>query len=163
MSPDSVLSEKIILDAFDDFFIPGRPYLDEIIINVVADENTAILGLEAGELQFAGYAISGHSFGGYTTLATAGAPVDLDAAMAYCDMPAEKARVVSENCINCKMCLKACFADAMQDGETHTRVNTGNCVGCGGCYSVCPAEGAIAIEVVSESETSEKKRISNIE
>jgi len=32
----------------------------------------------------AGYAISGHSFGGYTTLALAGAPVDLEAAMEYC-------------------------------------------------------------------------------
>jgi predicted dienelactone hydrolase len=32
----------------------------------------------------AGYAISGHSFGGFTTLATAGATVDLDAAMEYC-------------------------------------------------------------------------------
>ena len=31
-----------------------------------------------------GYAISGHSFGGYTTLATAGAVVDLAEAMVYC-------------------------------------------------------------------------------
>jgi dihydroorotate dehydrogenase (fumarate)/dihydropyrimidine dehydrogenase (NAD+) subunit PreA len=78
-----------------------------------------------------------------------------DAAMAYCDMPAEKARVIEENCINCKMCLKACFSDAMQDGEKHTWVNTENCIGCGGCYSVCPAEGAIEIDVVSESESCE--------
>jgi Fe-S-cluster-containing hydrogenase component 2 len=78
-----------------------------------------------------------------------------DAAMAYCDMPAEKAHVIAENCINCKMCLKVCFANAMQDGEAHTWVNSDNCIGCGGCYSVCPAEGAIEIEVVSESETCE--------
>jgi predicted dienelactone hydrolase len=32
----------------------------------------------------AGYAISGHSFGGYTTLATAGALIDLDSAVAFC-------------------------------------------------------------------------------
>jgi uncharacterized Fe-S center protein len=57
-----------------------------------------------------------------------------NAAMAYCDMPAENARVIEENCINCKMCLKTCFSDAMQDGEKHTWVNTENCVCCGGCY-----------------------------
>lgn len=71
-----------------------------------------------------------------------------DSALQYCDMPAEKARVVVENCTNCKRCLKACFADAMQDADDHTWVKTENCVGCGGCYSVCPAPGAIEIEPV---------------
>ena len=33
----------------------------------------------------AGYAISGHSFGGYTTLASAGATIDLDAALNFCE------------------------------------------------------------------------------
>jgi dihydroorotate dehydrogenase (fumarate)/dihydropyrimidine dehydrogenase (NAD+) subunit PreA len=69
-----------------------------------------------------------------------------DTALQYCDMPAEKARVVPENCINCKRCLKVCFSDAMQDGEDHTRVEMENCIGCGGCFSVCPAPGAIEIE-----------------
>jgi predicted dienelactone hydrolase len=32
----------------------------------------------------AGYAISGHSFGGYTTLAVAGAAIDLDAGLEFC-------------------------------------------------------------------------------
>lgn len=71
-----------------------------------------------------------------------------DAAMAYCDMPAEKARVVAEHCIDCKRCLKVCFSDAMQDGEGHTRVDRDRCIGCGGCYSVCPAPGAIEIRPV---------------
>jgi dihydroorotate dehydrogenase (fumarate)/dihydropyrimidine dehydrogenase (NAD+) subunit PreA len=68
-----------------------------------------------------------------------------DAALPYCDMPAEKARVVPSQCTNCKRCLKVCFSDAMQDDENHTWVKTENCVGCGGCYSVCPAPGAIEI------------------
>ena len=33
----------------------------------------------------AGYVMSGHSFGGYTTFAVAGAPIDLDAVAAFCD------------------------------------------------------------------------------
>ena len=69
-----------------------------------------------------------------------------DSALQYCDMPAEKARVVVAHCTNCKRCLKACFSDAMQDDENNTWVKTENCVGCGGCYSVCPAPGAIEIE-----------------
>ena len=43
----------------------------------------------------------------------------------------------------------------MQDGEENTWVNADNCIGRGGCYSVCPAEGAIEIEVVSESKPCE--------
>jgi len=70
-----------------------------------------------------------------------------DAAMAYADMPHEKAWVNPEKCINCKRCLDACFYQAMQDGGDHTWVNQDNCVGCGGCYSVCPAPGAIEIVV----------------
>lgn len=71
-----------------------------------------------------------------------------DLAMAYSDMPAEKARVIEENCINCKRCLKACFSNAMQDGEKQTYVDRERCIGCGGCYSVCPAAGAIEIASV---------------
>ena len=51
-----VSGERIHLTKYDDFFIPGRPYLDEIIINVVADENSALLGLENGEIDAYGFA-----------------------------------------------------------------------------------------------------------
>ncbi|GAB4255659.1 MAG: 4Fe-4S binding protein [Deferrisomatales bacterium] len=70
-----------------------------------------------------------------------------DAALAYADMPPEKARVHADACTHCKRCLKVCFYDAMQDGEAAPWVRTDHCVGCGGCYSVCPAEGAIDIYV----------------
>ncbi len=68
-----------------------------------------------------------------------------DACIDYGQMPPEKARVNQDDCINCGMCLKACFADAMiQDGDKVSVIQD-NCVGCGGCYSVCPAKGAIDI------------------
>jgi len=71
-----------------------------------------------------------------------------DACLAYADMPREKAEVDPDTCKNCKLCLKACFYDAMQDGEDATWVQAENCIGCGGCYSVCPVEGAIEISIV---------------
>jgi dihydroorotate dehydrogenase (fumarate)/dihydropyrimidine dehydrogenase (NAD+) subunit PreA len=70
-----------------------------------------------------------------------------DAAMAYADMPREKAKVDPEYCTNCGRCLKACFYQAMQPAQEHTWVQAENCIGCGGCFSVCPVPGAIAISV----------------
>ena len=71
-----------------------------------------------------------------------------DACMEYGDMPHEKAAVDQEKCINCGMCLKVCFADAMQQGDETVYVNEENCVGCGGCLSVCPAAGTIEMQQV---------------
>jgi len=68
-----------------------------------------------------------------------------DAALQYSEMPHEKAVVNAEKCTNCKRCLKACFSDAMKEGENNTWVKEENCVGCGGCYSVCPEPGAVEI------------------
>jgi len=47
---------KIVLEAYEDFFIPDRPYLDSIIYVIVPDEDAALLGLESGEYDTAGYA-----------------------------------------------------------------------------------------------------------
>jgi len=66
-----------------------------------------------------------------------------DACMEYSQMPHEKASVDPELCINCGMCLKVCFSDAMQPDEDNVFVKKENCVGCGGCYSVCPVKGTI--------------------
>ncbi|MBT6338339.1 MAG: 4Fe-4S binding protein, partial [Desulfobacula sp.] len=68
-----------------------------------------------------------------------------DACMEYGQMPHEKARVDKDQCINCGMCLKVCFSDAMQPDEENVFVKEENCVGCGGCYSVCPVKGTIDI------------------
>jgi dihydroorotate dehydrogenase/Pyruvate/2-oxoacid:ferredoxin oxidoreductase delta subunit len=70
-----------------------------------------------------------------------------DAAMAYADMPREKAKVHPDLCNYCKRCLKACFYQAMQDGGEKTWVRQENCIGCGGCFSVCPVPGAIEIGI----------------
>lgn len=43
----------IRMEKFDDFFIPDRPYLDEIIIEIVPDPATIILGLENGDTDLA--------------------------------------------------------------------------------------------------------------
>jgi dihydropyrimidine dehydrogenase (NAD+) subunit PreA len=71
-----------------------------------------------------------------------------DACIEYSEMPAEKATVDQEMCINCGMCLKACFSKAMQQGEEKAFVQEENCVGCGGCYSVCPVKGTIEMHQV---------------
>jgi peptide/nickel transport system substrate-binding protein len=39
----------IRLKAFEDFFIPDRPYLDEIIIEIVPDPASIVIGLENGD------------------------------------------------------------------------------------------------------------------
>ncbi|OPX40130.1 MAG: hypothetical protein B1H11_01005 [Desulfobacteraceae bacterium 4484_190.1] len=70
-----------------------------------------------------------------------------DAAMAYADMPPERAKVDPETCTNCGRCLNACFYQAMQPGAEATWVKEENCIGCGGCYSVCPVPGAIEISI----------------
>ncbi|MCW1931587.1 ABC transporter substrate-binding protein [Pararhodobacter zhoushanensis] len=41
--------EQITLQRFDDFFIEGRPYLDEIVIRIVRDASSVTLSLESGE------------------------------------------------------------------------------------------------------------------
>ncbi|MBI9091045.1 MAG: tRNA-dihydrouridine synthase [Desulfobacterium sp.] len=68
-----------------------------------------------------------------------------DSAIEYSQMPPEKASVDAEVCKDCGMCLKACFSEAMQQGDGNVYVREENCVGCGGCYSVCPVKGAIEI------------------
>jgi dihydroorotate dehydrogenase (fumarate)/dihydropyrimidine dehydrogenase (NAD+) subunit PreA len=70
-----------------------------------------------------------------------------DACLTYAEMPHEKAKVDPDTCKNCKLCLRACFYQAMQDGDDATWIKTENCIGCGGCYSVCPVKGAIEISV----------------
>ncbi len=45
--------ERIVLERFDDFFIEGRPYLDEIIIDILPDPNSVILGIDNGDYDLA--------------------------------------------------------------------------------------------------------------
>lgn len=47
--------EAIILERFDKFFIPGRPYLDRIVMRIVPDVETALLAMERQEMVYAPY------------------------------------------------------------------------------------------------------------
>lgn len=47
-------SEIIRFEANDDFFLPGLPYLDELIFDLVPDASTVTLGLQTGEYDIAG-------------------------------------------------------------------------------------------------------------
>lgn len=42
--------DQFVLERFDKFFLPGKPYLDRIIVKVYPDSQTSILEFEAGRL-----------------------------------------------------------------------------------------------------------------
>ncbi len=42
---------RIVLERFDKFFLPGKPYLDKIVFNVTPDNSSLVLGLEQGQIQ----------------------------------------------------------------------------------------------------------------
>lgn len=48
-----VLNGEIVLEAFEDYWQEGVPYLDRMTIKVMADENTRINALKSGEVDFA--------------------------------------------------------------------------------------------------------------
>ncbi|MFT5193159.1 MAG: peptide/nickel transport system substrate-binding protein [Candidatus Promineifilaceae bacterium] len=45
-----VPGESIILERYEDFFIPGRPYLDRIVIKINGDNNSLMLEMENGDI-----------------------------------------------------------------------------------------------------------------
>ena len=47
--------ESIVLERFDRFFIPGRPYLDKIVMRIIPDVPTALLAMERQEINFIPY------------------------------------------------------------------------------------------------------------
>ena len=42
---------RIVMERFDKFFLPGKPYLDKVIINITPDAASLELGLERGDVQ----------------------------------------------------------------------------------------------------------------
>lgn len=46
-----VPGQRIVLERFDKFFLPGKPYLDKVIFNVTRDNASLILGMERGDIQ----------------------------------------------------------------------------------------------------------------
>lgn len=43
--------QRIVLERFDKFFLPGKPYLDRLIFNIIPDSSSLSLGLQRGDLQ----------------------------------------------------------------------------------------------------------------
>jgi peptide/nickel transport system substrate-binding protein len=46
---------RLVLERFDKFFLPGKPYLDKIIMNITPDAASLVLGLERGDIQMLPY------------------------------------------------------------------------------------------------------------
>ena len=44
-------SQRIVMERFDKFFLPGKPYLDKVIVSIVPDGSSLMLGLERGDIQ----------------------------------------------------------------------------------------------------------------
>ncbi|WP_432726696.1 ABC transporter substrate-binding protein [Variovorax sp. W6] len=49
-------AQRIVLERFDKFFLPNRPYLDKVIVNVTPDMASLVLGLERGDIQMVPFA-----------------------------------------------------------------------------------------------------------
>ncbi|HEY4065570.1 MAG TPA: ABC transporter substrate-binding protein [Burkholderiaceae bacterium] len=43
--------QRIVLERFDKFFLPGKPYLDKLVFSVNGDASSLVLGLERGDIQ----------------------------------------------------------------------------------------------------------------
>lgn len=43
--------QRIVLERFDKFFLPGRPYLDKVVFSVTPDSSSLMLSLERGDIQ----------------------------------------------------------------------------------------------------------------
>ncbi|KGF78127.1 peptide ABC transporter substrate-binding protein, partial [Massilia sp. JS1662] len=49
-------AQRIVLERFDKFFLPGKPYLDKVIVNITPDMASLMLGLERGDVQMLPFA-----------------------------------------------------------------------------------------------------------
>jgi peptide/nickel transport system substrate-binding protein len=49
-------SQRVVMERFDKFFLPGKPYLDKIIVNIIPDAASLMLGLERGDIQMLPFA-----------------------------------------------------------------------------------------------------------
>jgi hypothetical protein len=49
-------AQRVVLERFDKFFLPGKPYLDKVIVNITPDSASLILGLERGDIQMVPFA-----------------------------------------------------------------------------------------------------------
>ncbi len=50
--------QRIVMERFDKFFLPGKPYLDKVIISIISDSSSLMLSLERGDLQMTSFITS---------------------------------------------------------------------------------------------------------
>jgi len=50
--------QRIVLEKFDKYFMPGKPYLDKIIETISSDTQSLVLGAERGDIQMLPYVTS---------------------------------------------------------------------------------------------------------
>ena len=44
-------NQRVVLERFDKFFLPGKPYLDKVVFNITPDSSSLMLSLERGDIQ----------------------------------------------------------------------------------------------------------------
>jgi peptide/nickel transport system substrate-binding protein len=47
--------QRIVMERFEQFFLPGKPYLDRVILNIIPDNASLVLSLERGDIQMLPY------------------------------------------------------------------------------------------------------------
>ena len=47
--------QRIVMERFDKFFLPGKPYLDKLIVTINQDATSMLLGVERGDVQLLGF------------------------------------------------------------------------------------------------------------
>ncbi len=50
-----VPGQRIVMERFDRFFLPGKPYLDKLIVTINQDAASLMLNLERGDVQMVGF------------------------------------------------------------------------------------------------------------
>jgi len=50
--------QRVVMEKFDKFFLPGKPYLDKLILTISPDTQSLLLSLERGDIQLLPYAAS---------------------------------------------------------------------------------------------------------
>jgi peptide/nickel transport system substrate-binding protein len=48
--------QRVVLERFDKYFLPGKPFLDKVVMNITPDAASLMLGLERGEVQMLPFA-----------------------------------------------------------------------------------------------------------